>query len=203
MLFRSLTGGIAVRRLLERGDEVSAFVRDPATFPMKHERLRAVRGDARDAASLERAVEGHDAVLSAFGPRSMKKDDLQEQFMQNLVGAMQKAGVKRLSNLSAWGAGDSIGALGPVSRIVARFFLGNLFDDKARGEVFLFASGLDFVNVRPSRLSNRAARGNVKASLDPKDLRSWPLMTREDVATFMIEMLTSDTWVGQSPLIGY
>ena len=104
-------------------------------------------------------------MLSAFGPRvTLKKDDLQELFMRNLTVAMAKTVMKRLSNLSAWGAGDSYAALWVPGRIVLRAFLSDFFDDKNRGEEVLFASGLDFVNVRPSRLSNGPGRGNVKAS---------------------------------------
>ena len=199
-----LTGQIAVRRLLERGDEVTALARDPAAITAKHDRLRAAKGEARDTGSLEQAVQGQDAVLSAFGPRAaLKKDDIQEVFMRNLVAAMKKAGVKRLSNLSAWGAGDSYSALWIPGRVVLRIFLSSFFEDKNRGEAILFASALDFVNVRPSRLANGPARGKVKASLSPEGLRWWPLMTREDLAAFMIDQLTDDTWQRRSPLIGY
>jgi uncharacterized protein YbjT (DUF2867 family) len=93
--------------------------------------------------------------------------------------------------------------LTPFARFIARLVLKELFADKERGERVLFASSLDYVNVRPGRLSNRGARGNVKAALTPEGLRWWPLMTREDVAGFMVEQLTSDTWVRASPLLGY
>jgi uncharacterized protein YbjT (DUF2867 family) len=198
-----LTGRIAVRRLLERGDDVTAFARSEAGPAEQHERLRVAVGDARDAASIERAVSGQDAVFSAFGPRSMKKDDIQEAFMKGLVHAMERSGVRRLSNLSAWGAAESYPELAWFGKLVVRAFMQDFWDDKGRGEATLFASSLEYVNVRPGRLSNAAARGSVRASLRGADLRWWPLMTREDTAAFMIEQLTSDTWVRKSPLIGY
>src|SRR6476659_5718352 len=102
-----LTGTHLVQKLLARGDDVTALVRNPSSYELKHEHLRVARGEARDLESLERACAGHDAVVSAFGPRTFKKDDIQEVFMKNLVAAMTKSGVKRLVNLSAWGAGDS------------------------------------------------------------------------------------------------
>lgn len=194
------TGQHAVRKLLARGDEVTALARTPSAV-VARERLRVVEGEARDLASLERAVQGQDAVLSAFGPRSLKKDDLQEVFMRNLVAAMKKAGVRRLMNLSAWGAGDSRAQSGLMLSILRNTLLRNVYDDKERGEVFLFASGLDFVNVRPGRLLDSPARGGVKASMVGKGLQSE--LTREDLAAFMVDELTSDTWVGKSPLLGY
>lgn len=195
------TGSLAVRKLLAAGHEVTAFARDPSKVTEKSERLRVAPGEARDAASLERAVAGQDAVLSAFGPRSLKGDDLQEALMKNLVSAMQKHGVKRLVNLSAWGAGDSAGDAVFIFKIIRATLLRRVFDDKERGERLLAASGLDWTNVRPGRLLNAPARGGVKASLEPKGLK--PMLTREDLAQFMIDQLASTEWVRKSPLVGY
>ncbi len=196
-----LTGKLLVQQLLDRGDEVTAFARNPADVTLKHERLRTTKGDARDLASLEAAVAGQDAVLAAFGPRSLSKDDLQETFDRNLLAAMKKGGVKRLVNLSAWGAGDSRQHSNLIFKIALNTLLRNVFADKDRGEALVIASDLDFTNVRPGQLVNEPARGGVKASLDPAGLK--PKMTRADLATFMIEQIASDAWVRKSPLIGY
>src|SRR5258708_13737662 len=98
-----LTGSILVRLLFDRGDEVTVLVR--SDIPMK--RVRIVKGEARDRASIEAAVAGQDAVLSAFGPRGLKKDDLQEAYMRNLVAAMEAKRVNPLLNLSSRGSGHS------------------------------------------------------------------------------------------------
>jgi uncharacterized protein YbjT (DUF2867 family) len=197
-----LTGTALVEHLLADGHQVTAFVRDPAKLSIKSPNLATATGEARDADSLERAVKGHDAVLSAFGPRSFKKDDLQEVFMRNLVAAMTRNGVKRLVNLSAMGAGDSYPGSPLLMRwVILPLFLGRLFDDKNRGEVHLLGSSLDYVNVRPGRLTNGRARGGVKASLSYKGII--PVLSRQDLALFMIAQLQSPEWVRKSPLIGY
>lgn len=196
------TGRLAVQQLLDRGDEVTAFARSESSITLKHERLKVAVGEARDAASLERAVAGQDAVFSALGPRSLKKDDLQEVFMKNLVAAMKKAGVKKLVNLSAWGAGESRKDAAFIFQIVTSTILKNVFADKARGEVVLFGSGLDYVNVRPGRLTDgKPRKAPVKASLDPKGIEAQ--LDRADLATFMVAQLNDPTWNGKSPLIGY
>ncbi len=195
-----MTGQHAVRLLLERGDDVTAFARTPSAVP-ERERLRVAQGDARDAASFARAMVGQDGVISVFGPRSLKKDDLQETFMRNVVGAMTNAGVKRLVNLSAWGTGDSYAGSGWMVKIIRGTILRHMFDDKERGEVVLLASGLDYVNVRPGRLTNGDARGGVKASPTGEGVK--PVLARADLAAFMVEQLQSDAWVRKSPLIGY
>jgi len=197
-----LTGTHLLKHLLADGHEVTAFVRDPSKLSVQNPKLKVAQGEARDAASIDRAVQGQDAVISAFGPRSIKADDLQEVFMRNLVAAMTKNGVKRLVNLSAMGAGNSrAGAPFIMRKIILPLFLGKMFEDKDKGEVYLLGSTLDYVNVRPGRLTNGPARGGVKASLDYKDLKS--VMSREDLALFMIAQLKNAEWVRKSPLIGY
>ena len=196
-----LTGGHAVRLFLARGDEVTAFVRDPAAWKPSHERLRVAKGEARDADSLVAAVKGQDAVLSAFGPRSLKKDDLQEVYMRNLLAAMTANGVKRLVNLSAFGAGDSGHQLGLLARLLRDTLLRQAFADKNRREALLVASPLEWVNCRPGRLLNAPARGGVRASVDPTGIRQE--LTREDLAAFMVEQTRAGTWVRKSPVVGY
>jgi len=195
------TGQHTVRQLLARGHEVTAFARTPSQVAEKSERLLVVQGDARDADSIHRAMQGQDAVLVAFGPRSLKKDDVQEVLMGNLIAAMKKHGVKRIVNLSAWGVDENVPTPFLFKYVFLPLLLRNVFTDKKRGEALLSASDLDYVNVRPGRLLNAPLRGGVRASLDGGGLQH--IMTREDLAVFMIEQLTSDAWVRKSPLIGY
>lgn len=159
--------------------------------------------EARDLESIDRAMPGQDAVLSTFGPRSPKKDDVQEVLMRNLIAAMTKHGITRLVNLSVWGSG---GAAVPPVNPIARYFvfpvvLRYILADKRRGEACLFDSALMYVNVCPGRLTNAAARGGVRASIDGKGLKQY--MHREDLAAFMVGQLIEDTWVRQCVAIGY
>jgi uncharacterized protein YbjT (DUF2867 family) len=195
------TGQWLLQDSLALGHDVTALVRNPGAWQAPAG-VKAVQGDGRDLGSLQGALAGQDAVLSALGPRSMKKGDLQEVFMRNLLAAMQSQGVKRLVNLSALGAGDSFDE-SPffMRRILVPLMLKHVFADKNRGENLLIASAVDYVNVRPGRLLNSPARGGVKATLRGKGLR--PEMTRQDLSKFMVAQLTDDRWLRQSPLIGY
>jgi uncharacterized protein YbjT (DUF2867 family) len=116
-------------------------------------------GGVRDPALVDRAVKGQDAVICAFGPRALGKDDIQQVLMRNLVAAMTKHGVKRLVNLSAWGAVETHKPISLMQTLLQGILLRNIFADKKRGEKLLFASDLDYVNVCPGRLLNQPARG--------------------------------------------
>ena len=57
-----------VKQALEAGHHVTAFVRTPEKFTLKHANLTVFQGDALDAVAVEKAISGQEAVVSALGP---------------------------------------------------------------------------------------------------------------------------------------
>lgn len=195
------TGKHIVRLLVDSGQTVTAFARDPNQVDTLHGVVRVVSGDARDTSAVASALAGQDAVVSAIGPRSLKKDYLQEVFMGNVTTAMEQEGIRRFIGLSARGAGDSIKQSNLLMKTVRNTLLKNIYDDKDRGETRLIDSAIDYTLVRPGRLSNKPATGQVRASSEGKGLRT--AMSREDVASYMVSQLNDTSWIRKCPLIGY
>ena len=194
------TGQEILPLLLKEGHTVTALVRRPEALIVTNEHMIVLPGSVRDPDVVDRAVKGQDAVICAFGPRSLAKDDIQEVLMRNLVAAMTKHGVKRLVNLSAWRAKDMALPTRWLQLFLQGVLLHNIFKDKNRGEKILFASNLDYVNVCPGRLLNKPARGEVHASVDGKGIKH--SMTRSDLAQWMVAQLIRNEWVRKSPIIG-
>jgi uncharacterized protein YbjT (DUF2867 family) len=195
------TGDQLVRQLLEANHTVSVFVRTSDKLGDLASRVTIIQGDARNSEALDRALSGQEAVLSAFGPRSFGKDDLQEVHLTNLVTAMERQTVHRYIGLSAWGAGDSIGSASFGMKLATKTLLKNLYADKNRGEAVIISSKLDYTNVRPGRLADGPALGNVLATTDGKNISK--TINRADVAAFMIKQIDDTTWLRKSPIIGY
>ena len=63
------TGRALVEQALALGHTVTAFARNPAKVRTTHPNLRVVQGDISNPESLEAAIRGQDAVLSALGVR--------------------------------------------------------------------------------------------------------------------------------------
>ncbi len=61
------TGRALVEQALEQGHAVTAFARDPAKVRGARQNLAVARGNMLDLNSVEAAVQGQDAVLSALG----------------------------------------------------------------------------------------------------------------------------------------
>ena len=69
---------------------------------------RVVEGDVLDAATVDGAVEGQDAVLDALGGHTpWKQTSLDANAARNLITSMHRHGVKRLMVVSAIGVGGT------------------------------------------------------------------------------------------------
>jgi hypothetical protein len=84
---------------LSRGHEVTGVVRDPSVAKSPDARVKLVRGDATDEASVANVAKGADAVVNAISPRPNKqglKAPSLATAAHALIGGLTKANAKRL-----------------------------------------------------------------------------------------------------------
>jgi putative NADH-flavin reductase len=197
------TGRILLDKSLEQGHEVTALARNPSAVAPRDYRPRVLEGNTLDPEAVEAAVAGQDAVLSALGTRSTKPTTLFSASTANLIGAMKKHGVCRLVCVTGIGTGDSKGHGGFLyDRVLLPFVVRNQYADKDRQEEIIKRSGLEWVIVRPARLTNEAATGEYQVFLSGDSYRATTI-SREDIAAFMLAQLTEDRYVHQTPVISY
>jgi nucleoside-diphosphate-sugar epimerase len=198
------TGGSGrqlVQQALALGHQVTAFVRDPAKLQIEHPNLRVAKGNVLDYATVESAMRGQDAVLSALGHRRFfYPTKIQSEGMENILQAMKACEVPRLICETALGIRNSVGRLGlPYVFLIVPLILPFYFWDKVRQEDLIMASDRDWVIVRPGVLTNRPARGTYQHGIDAGSYLWPPLSSRADVADFMLKQLHSDTYLGLAP----
>jgi putative NADH-flavin reductase len=196
------TGRVLMREALEQGHEVTALARNPSALAPEDHRPRVLQGNALDASEVEAAVAGQDAVLSALGTRSTRPTTLFSQSTHNLISAMNKHGVRRLVCITGIGAGESKGHVGFLyDRIMLPFVVKNIYEDKNRQEEAIKQSDLEWVIVRPARLTDEAAKGEYRVYLGGSYTAK--TISRADVAAFMLAQLTDETYVHKMPVISY
>jgi putative NADH-flavin reductase len=206
VLIVGATGGLGMemlRRAPERGHEATALARDPSTVQGQDERLRAVRGDVLDPASVESAVRGQDAVLSALGtPNPRKPSTLLSEGTKNLVDAMKRNGVERLVCVTILGTGDS-GRHGSLfyKLFVLGYFVKHMLEDKERQEVVIRQSGLEWTIVRPPRYTDEPESGNYRVITDSGGRIG--KIGRKDLAGFMLDQLDDTSHVRRAVAVGY
>ena len=157
-----------------------------------HERLRIFEGDALQQVSVDAAIKGQGALLSALGTRSLFTHiTLFSQSAECIVGSMERQGVQRLIVESSLGVGDSRGQLGLLGTWIAvPVFLARIYADKERQESIIARSQLDWTIVRPAMLTKGSQRGNYRTWSGAAPKPSASRISRADVAHLMLSILT-------------
>ena len=208
LLIIGATGGSGrqlVEQALAQGHQVTAFVRDPARLSLEHPHLRVVQGDVLDPASLAPAMQGQDAVLCALGhKRLFGPSTILSQGTANILRAMQSAGVGRFICESSLAIGNTAGRGGLLATfLVYPLILPFYMWDKLRQEKLIEESDLDWVIVRPAALTNGVARGQYRHGPNVGSYILPVRFSRADVAAFMLQQLTDDTYLGRATGLCY
>jgi putative NADH-flavin reductase len=175
---------------LDAGHDVTAVVRTPATFELKHNNLQVVKGDVMDFASVEQVIKDHEAVISAIGSPASSTDKVRSEGTQIIIRAMEKNGVRRLISVSSLGVGDSKVMLPFLLKyIVVPLFLRKAFADHEIQENYIRQSDLDWTIIRPGALTDGARTGVYKHSFPVTEKGLKSKISRADVADFMLKQL--------------
>jgi len=150
------------------------------------DQLHVIPGNLLDSGALQRAIQGHDAVLSGFGPRlPVAKSDrnLLQQFAVALTSAMTQAGVKRVIVESV--AFLFKDALVPPAYLLGKLLFPGIVADASEMERIFAESELDWTMVRPPELTDKPYTGKYRVReghLPHFGFR----VSRADVADYMI-----------------
>ena len=198
------TGQAIVREACAQGHAATALVRSQANAVALLPGATLVVGDARNKEAVSRALEGCEVVLSALGTRQInlfRPVTMMSEATRVLVDAMTDRGAARLVCITGVGAGDSVGHGGFVyDRLIKPIVLRTIYEDKDRQEAVIRESGLEWVIVRPTVLSDGPATGRIRATTDLADIHGGRI-SRADVATFVVAQASSSEWLWKTPLI--
>ncbi|EHR59153.1 NAD(P)-dependent oxidoreductase [Saccharomonospora cyanea] len=186
------TGRSVVSQALDAGHAVTAVVRGRDALGLTHKALREVVADVFDATSLESAVAGSDAVLSALGPRGRRDTSaVCSTAVRNVVEVMRRTGTTRIVAVSAQpvlrsGAGEPLW-FRATTRPLVRALYRTVYADLERMEEVLRASGTEWTVLRPPYLTDKPATGRYRTAVDA----SVPggSLPRGDLARAMLDML--------------
>ncbi|AFY56852.1 putative NADH-flavin reductase [Rivularia sp. PCC 7116] len=197
-------GCLVVEQALEKGHMVTAFVRNPEKLDIKHENLQVVKGDVMDTNSVEKAVQGKDAVVCVLGAGKKTKGTIRSEGTQQIIKAMEKAGIQRLICQSTLGAGDSWENLNFFWKyIMFGFLLRDVFKDHEKQEDYVKQSKLNWTIIRPSAFIDGEQTGNYRHGFSGDDQTSKLKISRADVADFILKQLTDKSYLYKTPALSY
>ena len=197
------TGLQLVQQSLALGHHVTAYIRNPdkltAALPEEAKKVNIVKGELDNLEEMEKAIQGQDAVIISLGGRGLfSRDTTCSIGTKAIIEVMKKTGVKKMSVVSSYGVGPGNRAL---LGWAIRAMLYHPLADKDEQEDFIMKSGLDYTILRPPRLMDVPAKGNIHATVSGR----LPTMeiSRADVAAFLLQSLAENTFVNQAVSISW
>ena len=202
------TGGVGrevVTQALDRGDHVTAYVRNTAKLDLTHPNLTVITGELTDREAVRRAVRGADAVTSALGPSLDRKAAGMPLVdgTRTIVDAMQAEGVERyigMATPSLRDPRDTRSLLGLVVPFLGRTFLPRAYRELLAMSQLVTDSPLDWTIARFTRPTDGARTGTVRAGYLGRD-RIRASITRADIATFLLDQSTDPRFHRSAPAI--
>jgi len=200
-------GEQVVRQALDAGHKVTAVVRDPARFHVRHPALQvATVPGLTDPEVLRPALEGSDAAISGVGPRGRKDGPVASSATRGILRAMEASGVRRFVAVSAVPVGPVPEGESFVNRRILLPFISafarDVYADLAAMEDEIRRSTTEWTIVRPPKLNNKPLTGRYRTSVGGNVPRGYAI-SRADVAHAMLAALDDPATVGQAVGIAY
>jgi len=198
------TGRLLVSSGLQQMHGISAFVRHPSKFKIQHENLNVFQGDVSDYKSVEDALEGHDGAISALGASTpFGRDPAIVKGVDNIITAMQRRKVNRFIYQSFLGVKEYRSELGFLLNKIVPLALGGSIKDHEEKEQIIANSDLLWTIVRCAMLTNDPAKGKYRDGEHITSRAIMPMISRADVADFMIKQLTDNKHYYKKPRLMY
>ncbi len=194
------TGRLLVQQALALGHTVRAVTRRPEAFPAFGPGLEVVEADVFDAAAVNWAVAGSDAVISSLGvPYSRQRIDVYSRGTGHVVAAMQRQGVRRLMCVSSTTTFlDHDPQEGWVNRallwLVSRTIGRTTYEDMRRMETLVLASGLEWTIARPAGLFTGSV---ITPYQTAENFLSGRFTARADLAASPLGQVQDQRYVGK------
>jgi uncharacterized protein YbjT (DUF2867 family) len=186
-------GRAITERLANNGHVVRGFIRRLPDQSLSIPNVEYFQGNALEAESVSMALSGQEVVVNAIGSGTLRKNTVETYTTRVVLDVLNRAGISRYIAMSS-------GMVSPVSfvfdRLIKPIIFRNLFREHVEREALIRATNLNWTIVRPSRLTDRPARGYVESTTErPKG----PItISRKDVADFVSKVIAQDLYHRQA-----
>ena len=176
------TGQLVVKHLRAEGYEVRAMVRSLEKGKrVLGDDIAMVQADVTEPSTLPPLLAGADFVISAIGSRGkVGPEAVDYGGSVALINASKSAGIKKFVMVTSGGVTWRTHPL--------NWFYGDVLKWKHKAELYLRASGLTHVIVRPNGGLTDKPGNSKKITFTQKDSFSWSI-SREDVAIVCVKAL--------------
>jgi putative NADH-flavin reductase len=196
-------GKAVLKEAIKSGYQVKVLVRNPDKLGDLKGKVEIVKGNLLDEISVEKALEGSQAVINLSG--AVNEPDQIDKFQKIgkiLIEKMKKQGITRLINISLAVINLPQEKL-DFKRKLLKVMVNLFYKQKKQIQevvmnIILSDKDINWTFVRPAMVSNKAGTRIVLA--DDKKMPGTTIML-EDLGMFMVEQITSTEWLKKAPLV--
>lgn len=191
------------RQALDAGHDVRALARSATAIAVSNPSLEKMRGDALKSENVEAALVGVDVVIQTLGVGLgdlFQPVHLFSDATRVLIAAMRRQGVKRLICVTGFGAGDSRASISCLQRLPFQIVFGRAYDDKSLQEQLIKESELDWTIARPGVLTSGPRTGHYRILSEASQWRNG-IISRADVAEFLVRQIGDQTYIRKTPVL--
>ena len=204
------TGRHLLQQALDRGHTVHALVRDRGRVKITSENLTVYEGSPLDKRSMQHAMTGCEAILSALNisrtndwpwAKLRTPEDFLSSAMKNIIELAPQHHIQRIVFTSAWGVAETRKDIpGWFRWFIEHSNILYPYEDHARQEELLKASPLEWTAIRAVGLIDGKKKKPVMVSFhnEPK-----PRITigRSSLAGFMLDVVERNLYLRQMPVV--
>ena len=184
-------GRCIVNELLKLGYLVRALIVPPFDPPeppgLRSQGVELAAGDLTSVASLEKALEGTNFLISAIGSKKpfskSENDKIDNMGNQNLARAAKAKGLEKIVIISSVGAGNSRNALS----LMYKLMMSPILRAKEKSEFFIHSFGMTYTIIRPGGYGDKEVSGQIAFGEGGKITGR---ITREQIAKVCVNALT-------------
>lgn len=203
------TGIRVLEHAVARGHEVRALVRNPDALDAPAG-VQLIAGTPTSIPDLRRAAEGAEAVISVLNnsrasdnpwAKPISPPTLMTDATRAALTVMGEQGMTRFVATSTQGAAEDWKRVNPIMRGLIN--VSNIkagFKDHTGVDAVVRASGVDWTLARAVALTDKPARGPLKAALRGTE-KPDTFVNRDDLAAFLLDTVEQGTWIRQTPLV--
>ncbi len=194
------TGRFIVTQLLSLGFGIKLLLRSLENFQLESPLIEIVKGDALDEEAIRSLAEGCQAIISTVGQR---KDEplVASQATINVLKAMAQYGIQRYILVAGINVDTPFDKKSPETTAATNWMKTNFPEiqaDRQKTYSILSASKVNWTLVRVPLIEFTDISGEILVSL--KDCLGSKI-SAHDIATFVIDQLSEDSYIKKSPFI--
>ncbi len=189
-----------VQEVLNAGLRIRLLLRHPEQFDLTDERMDIIQGDARDLASIQRLLDGCDALLSTLGHPKGEAIPIMTAVTEHIICSMKEFGIGRYVVVTS--LYDTQQEQQDLKTKQAAEFMQQhypLFMDDRRTELKLLTeSELNWTYVRTPYIVQGVGEGKTKVHLNHLPGEQ---IKASDLAHFLLTQLNSNQYSRQAPFV--